>query len=55
MNPEFFRIAATKTTDSVALLMLAQLERAAQELAVTADDEARAYRRRQPLVRVHGE
>jgi hypothetical protein len=33
MNPEFFRIAATKTTDSVALLMLAQLERAAQELA----------------------
>ncbi len=33
MHPEFFRIAATKTTDSVALLMLAQLERAAQELA----------------------
>ena len=34
MNPEFFRIAATKTTDSVALAMLAQLERASVELAV---------------------
>ena len=33
MNPEFFRIAATKTTDPVALAMLAQLLRAAQELA----------------------
>lgn len=32
MNPEFFRIAATKTTDPVALPMLAKLERAAQEL-----------------------
>lgn len=33
MNPEFFRIAATKTTDLVALAMLEQLVRAAQELA----------------------
>ena len=33
MNPEFFRIAATKTTDPVALAMLAQLQRAALELA----------------------
>ena len=32
MNPEFFRIAATKTSDPVALAMLAQLEHAAQEL-----------------------
>ncbi len=33
MNPEFFRIAATKTTDPVALAMLAHLEQLSQELA----------------------
>ncbi len=33
MNPEFFRIAATKTTHPAALGMLAGLEKLAQELA----------------------
>lgn len=33
MNPEFFRIAATKTIDPVALALLADLEYIAQELA----------------------
>jgi hypothetical protein len=33
MNPELFRIAATKTTDPAALAMLARLEHAARELA----------------------
>jgi len=33
MNPKFFRIAATKTTDPAALGMLAGLENLAQELA----------------------
>jgi hypothetical protein len=33
MNPEFFLIAATKTTDPVALTLLGELERFARELA----------------------